>query len=108
MTSTENSMLTMKIIKLLGIAGIAILAASFIAARVQRRDEEEAARTPGVLEPPREPALVVRLDPGRGVGDEVVEQHAERREADGTTQIDGQCQHGDHRPHGELGVPRCA
>jgi hypothetical protein len=34
-------MRTMKIIKLLGIAGIAVLAASFIASRVQRRDEEE-------------------------------------------------------------------
>ncbi len=34
-------MLTMKIIKLLGIAGIAILAASFMAARVQRKDEEQ-------------------------------------------------------------------
>ncbi len=41
MTSTENSMLTMKIIKLLGIAGIAVLVASYMAARVQRRDEEE-------------------------------------------------------------------
>ena len=37
----ENDMLTVKIIKLLGIAGIAILAASFLAARVQRREEEE-------------------------------------------------------------------
>jgi hypothetical protein len=34
-------MLTMKIIKLLGIAGIAILVASYMAARSQRRDEEE-------------------------------------------------------------------
>jgi hypothetical protein len=41
MTSTENNMLTMKIIKLLGIAGIAILVASYMAARSQRRDEEE-------------------------------------------------------------------
>jgi hypothetical protein len=41
MTSAENSMLTMKIIKLLGIAGIAVLVASYMAARVQRRDEEE-------------------------------------------------------------------
>jgi hypothetical protein len=44
MTSSENSMLTMKIIKLLGIAGIAILVASYMAARVQRRDEEERRR----------------------------------------------------------------
>ena len=41
MNSAENSMLTMKIIKLLGIAGIAVLVASYMAARVQRRDEEE-------------------------------------------------------------------
>ena len=41
MTSTDTSMLTMKIIKLLGIAGIAVLAASYMAARVQRRDEEK-------------------------------------------------------------------
>ena len=44
MTSTENSMLTMKIIKLLGLAGIAILTAAFLASRVQRRDEEERRR----------------------------------------------------------------
>jgi sensor c-di-GMP phosphodiesterase-like protein len=44
MTSAENSMLTMKIIKLLGIAGIAVLVASYMAARVQRRDEEERRR----------------------------------------------------------------
>jgi sensor c-di-GMP phosphodiesterase-like protein len=41
MTSTETSMLTMKIIKVLGIAGVAVLVASYMAARVQRRDEEE-------------------------------------------------------------------
>ena len=41
MTSTESNMLTMKIIKLLGIAGVAILVASFMATRVQRRDEEK-------------------------------------------------------------------
>ena len=44
MTRAENKMLTMKIIKLLGIAGIAILAASFMATRAQRRDEEERRR----------------------------------------------------------------
>jgi len=44
MTSTETNMLTMKIIKLLGIAGIAILVASYMAARGQRRDEEERTR----------------------------------------------------------------
>jgi hypothetical protein len=40
MTGTESNMMTMKIIKLLGIAGIAILAAAYMAARVQRREEE--------------------------------------------------------------------
>lgn len=40
MTSTEANMLTMRIIKLLGIAGIAVLAASLLAARAQRREEE--------------------------------------------------------------------
>ena len=34
-------MLTMRIIKLLGIAGVAVLAAAWMAARVQRREEEE-------------------------------------------------------------------
>ena len=32
-------MLTMRIIKLLGIAGVAVLAAAWMAARVQRREE---------------------------------------------------------------------
>lgn len=40
MTSTEANMLTMRIVKLLGIAGIAVLAASLLAARAQRREEE--------------------------------------------------------------------
>jgi hypothetical protein len=54
MTSTENSsMLTMKIIKLLGIAGIAILVASYMAARVQRRDDEERRRLNERLEKER-------------------------------------------------------
>lgn len=44
MTSNENSMLTLRIIKLLGIAGIAVLVASYMAARVQRRDEEQRLR----------------------------------------------------------------
>ena len=44
MTSTEGNMLTMRIIKLLGIAGIAILAASFVAARAQRREAENRRR----------------------------------------------------------------
>ena len=37
-------MLTMRIIKVLGIAGIAILAASFVAARSQRKAEEQKRR----------------------------------------------------------------
>ena len=41
MTSPEENMLTMRIIKLLGIAGVAVLAAAWMAARVQRRQEEE-------------------------------------------------------------------
>lgn len=45
MSTTEgNHMLTMKIIKLLGIAGIAVLAAVYMAGRIQRRDEEERRR----------------------------------------------------------------
>jgi hypothetical protein len=44
MNSTENSMLTMKIIKLLGLAGIAILTAAYLASRMERRDEEERRR----------------------------------------------------------------
>ena len=39
-TTTQGNLLTMRIIKLLGIAGIAILAASFIAARSQRREAD--------------------------------------------------------------------
>jgi hypothetical protein len=53
MTSAESKMLTMKIIKLLGIAGIAILAASFMATRAQRRDEEERRRLNERLEKER-------------------------------------------------------
>ena len=53
MSSAETKMLTMKIIKLLGIAGIAILAASFLAARAQRRDDEERRRLNERLEKER-------------------------------------------------------
>ena len=50
MSSTEGSMLTMRIIKLLGIAGVAVLAAAWMAARVQRREEEERRRLAENLE----------------------------------------------------------
>ena len=53
MTSAETNMLTIKIIKLLGIAGIAILLASFMATRAQRRDEEERRRLNERLEKDR-------------------------------------------------------
>jgi HAMP domain-containing protein len=43
-------MLTMRIIKLLGIAGVAVLAAAWMAARVQRREEEERRRLAENLE----------------------------------------------------------
>jgi len=44
MSSTEGSMLTLRIIKLLGIAGIAVLAASYVAARAQKREQERRTR----------------------------------------------------------------
>jgi len=44
MSSTEGSILTMRIIKLLGIAGIAVLAASYLAARAQKREQERRTR----------------------------------------------------------------
>ena len=46
-------MLTMRIIKLLGIAGVAVLAAAWMAARVQRREEEERRRLDEHLEKER-------------------------------------------------------
>jgi hypothetical protein len=42
--STEGSKLTLRIIKLLGIAGVAVLAASYVAARAQRREQEKRTR----------------------------------------------------------------
>jgi hypothetical protein len=51
--TAEGKMLTMKIIKLLGIAGIAILAASYMAQRAQRRDDEERRRLNERLEKER-------------------------------------------------------
>jgi hypothetical protein len=44
MNRTEGSMLAMRIIKLLGIAGIAVLAASYVAARAQKREQERRTR----------------------------------------------------------------
>lgn len=44
MTSPEGKMLTIRIIKLLGIAGVAVLAAAWMAARVQRRQQQERLR----------------------------------------------------------------
>jgi hypothetical protein len=44
MNRSEHSMLTMKIIKLLGVAGVAVLAASFMAARNERRRSDERRR----------------------------------------------------------------
>jgi len=46
-------MLTLRIIKLLGIAGIAVLAAVYVAALSQRRDEEERRRLNEQLEKER-------------------------------------------------------
>ena len=53
MTSPEGKMLTMRIIKLLGIAGVAVLAAAYLAAREQRREEEERRRLDERLEKER-------------------------------------------------------
>jgi hypothetical protein len=46
-------MLTTRIIKLLGIAGIAVLAAAWMSARAQRREEEERIRRDERLEKDR-------------------------------------------------------
>lgn len=53
MTSAEGNMLTMRIIKLLGIAGVAVLAAVYIASRTQRREQEERRRLNERLEKER-------------------------------------------------------
>ena len=44
MTSPEGKMLTMRIVKVLGIAGVAVLAAAWVAARTQRRQQQERGR----------------------------------------------------------------
>jgi hypothetical protein len=53
MTSSESKMLTLRIIKLLGIAGVAVLAAAYMASRVQRREQEERRRLDEQLEKER-------------------------------------------------------
>ncbi|HEU4589637.1 MAG TPA: hypothetical protein VFS13_01910 [Steroidobacteraceae bacterium] len=50
MKRTENRMLTMRIIKLLGLAGVAVLAAAWMADRMQRRAELERRRLAEELE----------------------------------------------------------
>ncbi len=44
MKRPEGTMLTMRIIKLLGIAGVAVLAAAWMASRSQRRADEQRLR----------------------------------------------------------------
>jgi len=53
MTRPEENMLTMRIIKLLGIAGVAVLAAAWMADRAQRREDEERKRLDERLEKDR-------------------------------------------------------
>ena len=53
MSSTEGNMLTMRIIKLLGIAGVAVLAAVYMASRTQRREDEQRRRLNERLEKER-------------------------------------------------------
>lgn len=53
MSPTEKRMLTMRIVKLLGIAGVAVLAAAWMASRVQRREAEERRRLNERLEKDR-------------------------------------------------------
>ena len=53
MSSLEGKMLTLRIIKLLGIAGVAVLAAAYMAGRVQRREQEERRRLDERLEKDR-------------------------------------------------------
>lgn len=53
MSSADHRMLTMKIIKVLGLAGVAVLVASYMAARGQRRDEDERRRLNERLEKER-------------------------------------------------------
>lgn len=51
--SAEGRMLTMRIIRMLGIAGVAVLAAVYVASRQRRREEEERRRLDESLEKER-------------------------------------------------------
>jgi hypothetical protein len=53
MNGSEGKMLTLRIIKILGIAGVAVLAAAYMASRVQRREQEERRRLDERLEKDR-------------------------------------------------------
>jgi hypothetical protein len=53
MNRSDNGIIAMRIIKLLGIAGIAVLAASYVASRNQRRTQEERRRHEERLEKDR-------------------------------------------------------
>jgi hypothetical protein len=53
MNHPEGKMLTLRIVKLLGIAGVAVLAAAYLASRTQRREEEERRRLNERLEKER-------------------------------------------------------
>ncbi len=53
MKGVEGKMLTLRIIKLLGIAGVAVLTAAWLASRTQRREEEERRRLNERLEKER-------------------------------------------------------
>jgi hypothetical protein len=53
MNGLEGKMLTLRIVKLLGIAGVAVLAAAYLASRTQRREAEERRRLNEQLEKER-------------------------------------------------------
>ena len=53
MNRSDNGVIAMRIIKLLGIAGVAVLVASYVASRNQRRAEEQRRRHEERLEKER-------------------------------------------------------
>ena len=53
MNAAEGKMLTLRIIRILGIAGVAVLTAVYLASRTQRREEEERRRLNERLEKDR-------------------------------------------------------